>query len=66
MAIQAFVKVSIWTSIANARIDATCKLHGLEVGERPNMGSRLVEIHHVCPGKDMRHFIKKQMWLKYF
>ena len=33
IAIQTFIKVSIWTSIANAQIDATCKLRGLEVGE---------------------------------
>jgi hypothetical protein len=53
LAIWAFIKVSIQTSIANARIDATCKLHGLEAGECPNMGSHLVKILYVYPRKDI-------------
>jgi len=59
-ALQAFVKVGVFTSIAYARIDTTCKYYGLEAGERPNMGSRPGEILHACFGKGIPHFIEGQ------
>lgn len=57
-ALRAFVKVSVQTSIAYTQVDATCKFHELEAGERPDMGSCLGEILHACLGKDAGHFIK--------
>ena len=57
-ALRAFFKVGVQTSIANTRIDAACKFHGVKAGERPNMGLRVGEILHARLGKVIRHFMK--------
>jgi len=59
-ALQTFVKVGVFTSIAYAQIDATCKYYGPEAGERPDMGSRPGKILHACLGKGIAHFIEGQ------
>jgi len=60
-ALWTFVKFGVQTSIANTRIDATCKLYGLDAGERLNMRSCLGKILHACLGKDVRHIIEGQV-----
>jgi len=59
-ALRTFVKVGVFTSIAYARIDTTCKYYGPEAGERLDMGSRPGEILHACLGKGIAHFIEGQ------
>ena len=59
-ALWAFVKVSIWTSIAYTQVDAACKFNGLEVGESLNMGSHIGKSLHACLRKGIRHFTKGQ------
>ena len=59
-ALWAFVKVSIFTSIAYAQIDATYKYYGLKAEEKPNMGSRPGKILHACLGKVICHLIEGQ------
>ena len=59
-ALQAFVKVSIFTSIAYAQIDAIYKYYGLKAEEKPNMGLHPGKILHAYPGKVICHLIEGQ------